>query len=110
MTEEKEQFLKIFFSRLGLMSMACDEAKISKKQVEEWIESDKDFAEEIISIQDRRLDFAEAQLFSQMQNGNIEAVKTYLNKHGQSRGWGDIKQPNGGGNEVKKKKKIIQND
>ena len=95
MSQDKQDFIKLFFSKMGILTqvLEAEECKITRFQFNEWMAKDKEFAEEINSISERRLDFAENSLFKQIQEGNTNATVAYLKMLGKHRGYADKPQP-----------------
>lgn len=71
---------------LGVVTTACKTAGIGRTQFYEWMK-DPVFAEEVNSIQDIALDFAESQLHKQIQGGNTQATIFLLKTKGKKRGF-----------------------
>lgn len=95
MSQDKQDFIKLFFSKMGILTQVfeAEECKITRFQFNEWMMKDTEFADEINSISERRLDFAENSLFKQIQEGNANATVAYLKMLGKNRGYADKPQP-----------------
>lgn len=95
MNQQKQEFLKLFFSKMGILTqvLESEECKITRFEFNQWMQQDAEFAEEINSINERRLDFAENSLFKQIQEGNTNATVAYLKMLGKHRGYADKPQP-----------------
>lgn len=88
MEEKKNQFIEIFFRKLGLVISTCDECGITKDVFQQWVKDDTDFANQVATIEERRREFAESAFFSEMQNGNLKAIEMGLVKYG-VKGWAE---------------------
>lgn len=72
---------------LGIVSAACEEAKISRTQYYEWLNSDPKFKAEVESMSDLALDFAESSLHKQIKDGVPVSTIFYLKTRGKKRGY-----------------------
>ncbi len=83
----KRAMISALEKSLGVVTTACKSAGISRTQFYEWLKVDPFFAEEVISIEDIALDFAESQLHKQIQDGNTPATIFLLKTKGKRRGF-----------------------
>jgi hypothetical protein len=72
---------------LGIVTTACKEVGISRPTHYNWMEVDNDYRNEVESIGDVALDFAESQLHKQIKGGNTAGTIFYLKTKGKKRGY-----------------------
>ena len=72
---------------LGIVTTACKEVGISRPTHYHWMEVDNDYRNEVESIGDIALDFAESQLHKQIKGGNTAGTIFYLKTKGKKRGY-----------------------
>lgn len=84
---KKNAMLQALESSLGVVKTACKNAGISRQTHYRWLEEDQDYAKAVQDVQDVALDFAESQLFQQIQKGNTPATIFYLKCKGKNRGY-----------------------
>lgn len=72
---------------LGVVTSACKAAGVGRVTFYEWLKDDPEFKEAVDSLQDVALDFAESQLFKQIQNGEVSSTIFYLKTKGKKRGY-----------------------
>lgn len=72
---------------LGIVSTAAKAAGISRDTHYHWYNTDENYKNEVESLSDIALDYAESHLFKAIGNGNITAVIFYLKTKGRSRGY-----------------------
>lgn len=90
----KENMLKALIKTLGVVSVAAKsigktdlESESLRRQHYEWLKKDEDYAEQVASIENIALDFAESQLHKQIQNGEVASTLFYLKTKGKKRGY-----------------------
>jgi hypothetical protein len=72
---------------LGVVTTACKSVKIARSTHYEWMQTDEQYKNEVLSIQDVAIDFAESQLHKQINDGNTSATIFYLKTKGKKRGY-----------------------
>lgn len=90
----KENMLKALIKTLGVVSVAAKsigktdlESESLRRQHYEWLKKDEAYLEQVISIENIALDFAESQLHKQIQNGEVASTLFYLKTKGKKRGY-----------------------
>lgn len=79
--------LKALEVSLGVVTSACKKADVARSTHYQWMQEDEEYKKEVESVQDMALDFAETQLFSNIQEGNTIAIIFYLKTKGKKRGF-----------------------
>jgi hypothetical protein len=83
----KKQLIDALTKSLGIVTTACKEVGISRTTFYQYMKDDKEFKEEIESIEDIALDFAESKLHKLIQDGIPAATIFYLKTKGKKRGY-----------------------
>jgi hypothetical protein len=83
----KKAMLEALEKSLGVVTSAAKSVGINRSSHYEWIKSDSEYKKEVESIDNVSLDFAESQLFKQIQEGNTSATIFYLKTKGKKRGY-----------------------
>lgn len=86
-TIKKKRLLKSLQQNNGIISHACDAAKISRKTYYEWMQQDEDFATAVDEIQEGVIDVVENELMKQIKEGNTTASIFFLKTRGKHRGY-----------------------
>ena len=89
---KKKAIIEALINSLGVVSTACKIVGIGRTTFYDWLKDDKDFKKEVEDIQNVALDFAESELFKQIQNGNTSATIFYLKTKGKKRGYYEKQQ------------------
>ena len=89
---KKKAIIEALIKSLGVVSTACKIVGIGRTTFYDWLKDDKDFKKEVEDIQNVALDFAESELFKQIQNGNTSATIFYLKTKGKKRGYYEKQQ------------------
>lgn len=84
---KKKALLKALEKNLGVVTTACKQVDVSRATFYRWLNEDSEFSEQVKSIQDVALDFAESRLFEQIQDGSTAATIFYLKTKGKRRGY-----------------------
>lgn len=87
MNAKKKALLKALEKSLGVITPAVKVVGISRRTYYDWLEKDKDFKKAVENLPEVALDFAEAQLYKQMNNGSVAATIFYLKTKGKKRGF-----------------------
>lgn len=72
---------------LGIVTSACKIVGIARQTHYEWYKEDEEYRNNVDSIADMTLDFAESQLHSQIKEGSTAATIFYLKTKGKGRGY-----------------------
>ena len=83
----KKRMLEELENALGIVTMACKNADISRKTFYEWKKKDKEFEKQVKDIQEITVDFVESQLHRQIRDGNGTATIFYLKTKAKHRGY-----------------------
>ena len=84
---KKESILKALEQSLGVVTMACKKADIPRSTFYKWLNEDEEFAKQVQEIANVALDFAESELFKQIQGGVPTSTIFYLKTKGKKRGY-----------------------
>jgi hypothetical protein len=85
--KRKKLFLEALDKSLANISKACHLSGVARATVYKWINDDPDFSKAISDMNEVVLDFVEAQLFKQIQEGNATAIIFFLKTRGKKRGY-----------------------
>lgn len=86
-THKKRLMLKALEKSLSVVTTACKQVGIDRQTHYNWLKKDSKYAEQVKSIEDITLDFAESQLHKQIQEGNTTATIFLLKTKGKKRGY-----------------------
>lgn len=95
-TQNKKRLLTALQETLGVVTTACEKAKIARKTYYNYYNDDPEFRKEVDSIGDMAVDIAESQLHKQIKEGNTTATIFFLKTKGKHRGYVE-KAPEGSG-------------
>jgi len=83
----KKAIIEALKKSLGVVTTACEKAGIGTSTFYNWLKVDKDFAEEVESMDDVALDFVESKLFENIDNNKTAEIIFYLKTRGKKRGY-----------------------
>lgn len=83
----KKAMLSALEKSLGVVTTAANNVGITRKTHYEWLQKDKEYAEQVKALEDMVLDFAESQLHKQVNEGNTTATIFLLKTKGKKRGY-----------------------
>lgn len=83
----KKAMIEALEKSLGIVTTACKTVGIHRSTHYEWYNNDEAYKDEVDSVQDVTLDFAESQLHKQIKDGNTGATIFYLKTKGKKRGF-----------------------
>lgn len=86
--EFKEKFIEQLKIYKHNVSSTCDAMKVPRPTFEYWKRHDKKFIEMLQESEARQVDYVESKLMSQIEKGNIRAIKYFLSTRGRKYGWG----------------------
>lgn len=86
-TEAKALLLEKLESNLGVLTISCKQAGISRVQYYEWRKTDEEFRQRADEIQEVAMDFVEHQLYKNIKSGDTQSILFYLRTKGKSRGY-----------------------
>lgn len=87
MQANKKNLLAALEKSLGIVSTACERAKISRDTHYRWMREDDEYRLAAESIDELVLDFAESQLHKQIKENNTAATIFFLKTKGKKRGY-----------------------
>lgn len=85
----KKSILKSLESTMGVVTTACQLARVSRKTYYQYLKEDDKFREATEDIQNIALDFGESKLYKAISNDNLTAVIFYLKTKGRERGFNE---------------------
>ena len=83
----KRAMIEALEKSLGIVTSACKSVGINRSTHYDWLKSDEDYKEEVESIEDIAIDFAESQLHKQIKDGNPTSTIFYLKTKAKKRGY-----------------------
>lgn len=86
--EFKEKFIEQLKIYMNNVSRTCEALKVPRQTFEFWKRHDKKFMEMLQESEARQVDYVESKLMSQIEKGNIRAIKYFLSTRGRKYGWG----------------------
>ena len=86
--EFKEKFIEQLKIYMNNVSRTCEAMKVPRPTFEFWKRHDKKFIEMLQESEARQVDYVESKLMSQIEKGNIRAIKYFLSTRGRKYGWG----------------------
>lgn len=86
--EFKEKFIEQLKIYMNNVSRTCEALKVPRQTFEFWKRHDKKFMEMLQESEARQVDYVESKLMSQIEKGNIKAIKYFLSTRGRKYGWG----------------------
>jgi hypothetical protein len=87
--KNKINLLELLLKNMGNITRSCKELGINRSTFYDWYNSDESFKKKYKEINEVILDFAEDNLIKRIDEGNITALIYFLNKRGESRGYGE---------------------
>lgn len=84
---KKQKLLEALFDCNGVVTAACETVGIVRQTFYNYYNDDAEFREQVDSLSEVALDFAESQLFKQIQSGSTAATIFYLKTKGKHRGY-----------------------
>ncbi len=87
--EKKKMFLKILEKTAGNISASCKQVGINRQTYYNWLNKDKKFKQEVDSIQEGLIDFAESMLMKKIKDGDTTSLIFFLKTKGKHRGWSE---------------------
>ena len=86
-THKKRLMLKALEKSLSVVTTAVKSVGIDRQTHYNWLKKDPKYAENVKSIENITLDFAESQLHQQIREGNTTAIIFFLKTKGKKRGY-----------------------
>ena len=83
----KKALLKALEKSLGIVTTACKSVGVGRTTYYDWYKNDLEFKAKVDDVSEISLDYAESNLFKQIENGNTSATIFYLKTKGKKRGY-----------------------
>lgn len=87
--ERKQAVIEALQKSLGIVTTACINAGVSRKQFYEWKKNDADFAKAVEDAEDMQCDFVEGKLLQNVKSNDTQSIIFYLKCKGGKRGYGE---------------------
>ena len=84
---KKRAMLTALESTLGVVTQAAKKVGITRRRHYQWMREDAKYREDVESIEDMALDYAESSLHNQIKNGNHTSTIFFLKTKGKKRGY-----------------------
>lgn len=85
--EAKEKFLELYKKNACNISVTCSQVGVSRRWYYENRKKDSKFEEELASMEEEMIDFAETQLFRNIKEGKETSLIFFLKCKAKSRGY-----------------------
>ena len=86
--EQQVSFLRALDNQNGMLVQACKLAKVPMRTYRSWMVTDKLFKEAVDEIAQGVLDTVEGKLIQEAQEGDINAIRYFMDARGNDRGYG----------------------
>lgn len=83
----KKAWIEALEKSLGNVTMASKMLNMSRNTHYTWMNEDEDYRNEVNSLDDLVLDFAESQLHKKIKNGDTTAIIFFMKTKGKRRGY-----------------------
>lgn len=83
----KKRLIEALEKSLGVVTTACKKVDCSRTTFYQYMRADKEFAKQVLDIENIALDYAESQLHRQIGDGNTSATIFFLKTKGKKRGY-----------------------
>jgi len=83
----KRLLLEYLAQTRGIISPACKRAGIARRTFYYWLETDKEFYNACVDIDEESVDFVESKLMDRIDAGSEKAIFFYLRTRGRARGY-----------------------
>lgn len=84
---KKRMMIQALEATLGVVAPAIRMAKIHRRDHYDWLKKDPKYAEAVEDQMERTLDFAETNLYKQIESGQVQATIFFLKTKGKHRGY-----------------------
>ena len=84
---KKKAMIEALTKSLGIVTIACKEVDIARQTHYRWMQEDEEYKNNVESISDIALDFAESKLHGLIDKGDTSANIFYLKTKGKRRGY-----------------------
>lgn len=84
---KKQAMIKALEQRLGVVTDACKSVGINRATHYKWLNSDKDYKQQVEAIENVAIDFVESKLYEKIQKGDTACIIFYMKTKGKNRGY-----------------------
>jgi len=78
MNTKKKAFIEVFRLNTGNIKATCEKVGMGRTTYYNWIDDDKDFEVEVQNVNEELIDYAESQLHTKIEQGNLTAIIFFL--------------------------------
>lgn len=90
--QQKKAMIEAMRKSLGIISKACQIAKVGRTTYYDWYNEDADFRAEIDAVAEEVIDFVESALHKRIKAGDTTAIIFHLKCKAKKRGYVDKEQ------------------
>lgn len=90
--EEVKNLADVFEKKACNISATCASLGITRQTFYNWLERFPEIAQKVEDAREGLVDFAETQLISKINDGDLNAITFFLRAKGKERGYGDSKK------------------
>ena len=83
----KKMMLEALEKTLGVIAPAAKMCKVNRIQHYQWLKEDPEYKQSVEDQMERTLDFAETNLYKQIESGQTQATIFFLKTRGKERGY-----------------------
>lgn len=87
LSKNQRDFLKALEASFGNISAACKKTNLSRATYYKWINNSPRFAEEVDTVNEGLIDFAETKLHQNIMDGKEASIFFFLKTKGKKRGY-----------------------
>jgi len=84
----KKKLLECLEKNMGLVSIACKQAGVSRTTHYEWLKCDEEYKQRNDEILEMKIDFVESKLIQNIQNNSTPEILYFLKCKAKDRGYG----------------------
>lgn len=84
----KKKLLECLEKNMGLVSIACKQANVSRTTHYEWLKCDEEYRRKYDDILEMKIDFVESKLIQNIQNNSTPEILYFLKCKAKDRGYG----------------------
>ncbi|MCH3980509.1 MAG: hypothetical protein LKE41_01050 [Prevotella sp.] len=88
MEEKKRRLIEALNKTHGLITLACKNAGVTRQTYYNWLNSDDEFKEEALEIEEMQKDFVESKLLENINANDPTSIIFYLKTKARERGYG----------------------
>jgi len=89
MDSKKKSFLRALNDSLGIITAACQKAKVPRSTFYNWMKEDSIFRNEAEAIFEAQTDFVESKLLENIKSNDTTAIIFYLKTKARDRGYSE---------------------